>query len=130
RALFAGVAILIALYLLANLAYHAILPMDQMAAAGKHASEVAVKQLLGAGGAMLIGSVIMCSTLGSINSNLLISPRVPFAMGRDGIFFEQLGWVHSNYRTPAAAILVQSCMAALLVLASGALVKMGTVTTN
>lgn len=130
RALFAGVGILISLYLLANFAYHAILPMDQMAAAGTNASERAVGRMLGATGAVLMGTVIMCSTLGTVNSNLLISPRVPFAMGRDGVFFRQLGWVHVNYRTPAAAILVQATMAAVLVLVSGVLVKMGTISRN
>lgn len=130
RALFAGVGILITLYLLANFAYHAVLPMDKMAAAGKHASEEAVRQLLGGVGAILMGAVVMCSTFGTVNSNLLISPRVPFAMGRDGVFFKQLGWVHVNYRTPAAAIIVQATMAGVLVMASGVFVQLGTVSNN
>lgn len=126
-ALFVGVGILITVYLLATFAYHAVLPMSDLAQAGEGASKVAAEQLLGTWGAFLISAVIMCSTLGTINSNLLISPRIPFAMGRDGIFFRQLGWVHANYRTPAAAIAIQAVMAAVLVIASAVLLEMGVI---
>jgi amino acid transporter len=62
-----------------------------------------------------MSAVIMCSTFGAINTNLLIAPRVTFAMGRDGVFFRTLGRVHPEYQTPVPAILVTALMAIGLV---------------
>ncbi len=66
---------------------------------------------------------LMLSTFGGINSNMLIGPRISFAMGRDGLFFRILGWVHASYRTPAFAIFVQAAMAVVLVVGSSLLVQ-------
>lgn len=114
-ALFAGVGILMALYVGANVAYHGVLSMSQMQAAGNHAAEEMLRQLLGRAGLTSMSVVIMCSTFGALNCNLLYAPRVTFAMGRDGVFFRELGQVHAHYRTPAAAIALLAAMAALLV---------------
>ena len=122
-ALFGGVGILIVLYVSANIAYHGVLSMQEMAEAGQHAAEAMVSSLLGPVGAALMAAVIMCSTFGGINSNLLLAPRVAFAMGRDRVLFPQLGRVHPSYRTPAIAICIQALMAAVLVVASGVLIE-------
>jgi len=63
------------------------------------------------------------SMLGAINSNMLQGPRISFAMGRDDMFFRQLGQVHVNYRTPAVAIAVQGLLAVVLILAAAAWVN-------
>jgi APA family basic amino acid/polyamine antiporter len=76
-----------------------------------------LRKLLGRGGLAAMSAVIMCSTFGAINTNLLQAPRITFAMGRDGVFFRLLGSVHANYRTPAVAIAVMAIMSILLVLA-------------
>lgn len=122
-ALFGGVGLLALLYISANLAYHGVLSMEQMATSGEHAAERMVSELLGPVGGMVMSAVVMCSVFGAINSNLLIAPRISFAMGRDGVFFRQLGWIHSSYRTPAVAIVVQAVMAVLLVITAAALVE-------
>ena len=128
-ALFGGIGILIVLYLGANLAYHGVLTMEEMAEAGELGAQRMVEKLLSSGGERVVGfgvaamsAVVMCSTFGAINSNMLNGPRIAFAMGRDDLFFRQLGQVHVNYRTPAVAILVQAVMSAGLVVASGVLV--------
>jgi APA family basic amino acid/polyamine antiporter len=123
RALFGGVGILIVLYVSANVAYHGVLSMDEMAAAKDHAAELMVRALLGWPGAAVMSGVIMCSTFGGINSNLLLGPRVAFAMGRDGVFFRSLGYVHTAYRTPAVAIVIEALMSVVLVITSGVLVE-------
>lgn len=110
-ALFGGIGILVALYLAANLAYHSVLPMSEMQQAGDHAAERMLERLAGRGGLAAMSAVIMCSTFGAINSNILMAPRIPFAMGRDGLSFATLGQVHANYRTPVAAIFTTSMMA-------------------
>ena len=110
-ALFGGIGVLIVLYLAANLAYHSVLSMSEMQQAGDHAAEEMLRRLAGRGGLAAMSAVIMCSTFGAINSNILMAPRIPFAMGRDGMFFAPLGRVHANYRTPVPAILTTSLMA-------------------
>jgi len=116
-ALFGGIGVLIALYVSANLAYHGVLSMSEMSAAGDHGAERMLSKLAGRTGLTAVSVVVMCSTFGAINTNFLQAPRVSFAMGRDGVFLRALGAVHVNYRTPAVAILVKAVMAATLVLA-------------
>ena len=116
-ALVVGVSLLVLLYVGANIAYHGVLSMAEMKEAGNHAAEEMLRRLLGPLGMAGMSAVIICSTLGAINSNLLYAPRVSFAMGRDGVFFRDLGHVHATYRTPAIAIAVHAVMAAGLVAA-------------
>lgn len=122
-ALLAGVGILTVLYVSANVAYHSVLPMNRMAEARDHAAEEFVETLLGPIGSAVMSAVIMCSTLGTINAIMLVSPRIAFAMGRDGVFFRSLGRVHNRFRTPAAAIVVLAVTGSVLVVSSGVLVE-------
>jgi basic amino acid/polyamine antiporter, APA family len=124
-ALFGGIGLLILLYLSANVAYHAVVPMAEMAIPEnqEHVAELMVTRLLGDWGGKLMSIGVMVSTLGAINSNLLLGPRVPFAMGRDKVFFPILGEVHARFRTPAVAILVQGALGVVMVLASAVLVE-------
>jgi len=46
--------------------------------------------------------------------------RVPYAVARDGYFFEALASVHPRYRTPSLAIVVQAIVAIVLLLVGGA----------
>ncbi|HUE17126.1 MAG TPA: amino acid permease [Planctomycetaceae bacterium] len=110
RALFGGLGILIVLYVSANIAYHVALPMEKIVLSGEHAAERMFETLLGPGGRTLMAVGLLLSTFSGINSNTLLGPRVSFAMGRDGVFFRSLGWVHASYRTPAFAIVVQAVM--------------------
>ena len=123
RAMIGGVGVLIVLYVSANSADHGVLSMEEMAAAGPHAAETMVAALLGPFGAAAMAAVVMCSTFGGINSNLLLSTRVPFALGRDRLLAPVLGKVHAAYRTPFVAIVVQAVMASLLVVVSGLLIE-------
>jgi APA family basic amino acid/polyamine antiporter len=125
RALFWGLGILIVLYVSATVAYHLTLPMEQLVEKKwrDHAAERMCEVLLGRRGALLITVGIMLSTFGGINSNMLLGPRVSFAMGRDRVFFRSLGSVHAAYHTPAVAIFVQGAMAVALVIGSSVLIS-------
>jgi APA family basic amino acid/polyamine antiporter len=114
--LFFGIGILIALYLAANFAYHGVLSMSEMASAGDHAAELMLKKLFGQHGLTAMSAVIMCSTFGAINTNLLQAPRITFAMGRDDVFFRSLGTVHATFRTPVISIAVMAAMSVALIL--------------
>jgi APA family basic amino acid/polyamine antiporter len=115
-ALFIGIGILIVLYVSANVAYHGVLTMEELRQAGDHGAEQMLLKLLGKTGLAAMSAVIMCSTFGAINTNLLQAPRISFAMGRDGVFFRTLGNVHANYRTPAPAIAVMAAMSIALII--------------
>ncbi len=137
RALFWGVGILMFLYVLANFAYHGVLTMQEVRASGTTAAPAMIQKLLDPFGdrtaqlgVAAMGAVIMCSTFSGINSNLLLAPRIVFAMGRDDVFFRALGRVHVNYRTPATAIIIQAAMAMLLIVATAVLIEFAEVLQN
>ena len=104
RALVAGVSIVVAVYLLANLAYLRTLGMAGLAGSSAPAAD-AMDALLGPPGRRLIAAGIAISTFGFLNLVILVSPRVYQAMARDGLFFPSLARLHPRYRTPSAAIL-------------------------
>ncbi len=125
RSLLVGVGILTVLYVSANFAYHLVVPMEEMVVPANR-EKVAVllfDRLIGPVGAKLMAVGVMVSTFGAINSNLLLGPRVPFAMGRDDRLLGWMGCVHPRFRTPARAIVVQAAMGILLLVASGLLVN-------
>ncbi len=125
-ALLGGTAVVVFLYLGANLAYYLVIPRPEMA--GLKDTSVATvfsMRLLGPLGAAFASAALMASTFGALNGNLLVGPRVLYAMGEDGLAPRALGAVHPRYHTPALAIIVQAAWAALLVLAVAFLTSTG-----
>ena len=118
QALFAGIGLIVLLYLAHNLAVHGVLPLDQVAKAGEEATAEMLRVVIGPAGAVAIAVVLVIGTFGTIVCDLLIAPRISFAMGRDGVFFRQLAEVHPRYHTPAVAIAIQAVMAIVLVIGS------------
>ncbi len=117
-ALFAGVGILMLLYVSANLAYHSVLSMSEVASERNVAAGLMDRTIGSVGGALMVG-LVMCSVFGAINTNLLHGPRVFFAMSRDKLFFARLGQVHATRRTPSHAIAAQAALAASLIVIAG-----------
>lgn len=115
RALLAGVAIVVAVYLLANVAYLRTLGIDGLARSSAPAAD-AMGALFGAKGRSLIAAGIAISTFGFLNLVILVSPRVYRAMATDGLFFPSLARLHPRYRTPTAAILFQCVWGVILTL--------------
>ncbi len=113
RSLITGTLIVIAVYLLANVAYLRTLGLQGLAATETPAASVA-GLWLGANGARFISATIAISTFGFLNLSILASPRVYFAMARDGAFFPALARLHPRFQTPGLAILLQSAWALLL----------------
>lgn len=124
-ALLGGIGLLGLLYMSATLAYHLVIPISEMVIPEnrEHVAEILLTRLLGtwAGSMMSVGLVL--STLGTINSNLLTSPRVTYAMGRDGLLPGFFGGLHPRYRTPMVAILFQGAMACVMVIGSALLIQ-------
>jgi basic amino acid/polyamine antiporter, APA family len=114
RGLFIGIGICIVLYVLTNQAYVYMLPVDQM----RHSSLVAADALqvaLGVGGGALIALLVMLSTLGASNGNILPCARIIYAMGQEKKFFSFTGKVHPRFHTPGNALWLQCGWACLLV---------------
>ena len=115
RALVLGVAAVIAVYLLVNLAYLRVLGPAGLAASTAPAAD-AMMSLLGPTGGTLIAAGIAVSTLGFLGLVILVTPRVLQAMAADGVFFPRLARLHPVYRTPTAAIALQGAWAIALTL--------------
>ncbi len=115
RALVLGVATVVGVYLLANLAYLQVLGAPGLAASTAPAAD-AMRKALGPAGGTLIAWGIAASTFGFLNLVILVTPRVFRAMAADGVFFPQLARLHPVRRTPAAAIALQAVWASVLVL--------------
>jgi APA family basic amino acid/polyamine antiporter len=113
RSLIIGTLIVIAIYLLANVAYLRTLGLSGLAATETPAASVAGRWL-GANGARFISATIAISTFGFLNLGIMASPRIYFAMARDGVFIPALAKLHPRYQTPALAILLQSAWALAL----------------
>jgi APA family basic amino acid/polyamine antiporter len=116
RALLLGCALVVGLYLLANLAYVVTLPLAGIQNAPQNRVATALMQaVLGPRGTIIMAIAIMISTFGCNNGLILAGARVYYAMARDGLFFERVGNVNKR-SVPAIALITQGLWAALLVL--------------
>lgn len=113
RAIIAGTALLIGIYLTANIAYVAALGVDGVQATDRVAA-TAVATLFGPAAGKLIAAVILVSMFSAANGLALTSPRLYYAMANDGVFFRRLGEVHPRFGTPAFAIAAGATWAAVL----------------
>lgn len=109
RALIGGFGVVVLVYLLLNAAYLYVLPLERMAASELVAAEAA-SAVLGGVGASLVAGLVLLSTFGALNGTMMSGPRVFFALGRDGLFFKQIGAVHPRGKTPHVAILLATVM--------------------
>jgi len=116
RALFIGCAIVVALYILANLAYVVTLPLNEIQnAANNRVGTALMQHIFGPPGAVIMAVAIMISTFGCNNGLILAGARVYYAMARDRLFFSSLATTN-KFHVPAVALVAQGMWACLLVL--------------
>jgi amino acid transporter len=115
RAIVIGTLAVIGIYLLANLGYLAVMPVEEIRRSKLVAADVA-QRMLGAPGVVLVAATVMLSTFGTLNATLLTAPRVFFAMADDGLFFRRVAAVHPRFGTPYVAILLASALGVVFVL--------------
>lgn len=113
RGIIAGTAILIGIYLLANVGYIAALGTAGAARSDRIAAD-AVGALLGPIAGKAIAAVILVSMFSAANGITLTAPRLYYSMARDRVFFARLADVHSRFGTPALAIVSSSVWAMVL----------------
>ena len=119
----AGVGMVIALYVVANLAYMNVLSVEEIASTDRVAAVVA-ERVFGSAGGTIVSATILVSILGALNAGILTAPRVYFAQARDGLFFRKFAEVHPQFGTPALAVLLQGVWAALLSLSGSSYVDL------
>ena len=103
RALTIGMAIVGALYILANLAYMRVLTIPEIASTERVGAELATRTL-GRIGGTFIAVTVLFSIIGAVNGCILTAARLPFAQSRDGLFFSQFARIHPRFHTPATAV--------------------------
>jgi APA family basic amino acid/polyamine antiporter len=114
KALGVGLTVIILVYVGANLSYHLVLTMGQVAESQAIASDVC-RVIFGPFGAKVAAAGVLCSTFGAANSSMLCGPRVLLAMARDDLMPRPLKHLHNEWRTPANALITQSVWAVLLI---------------
>lgn len=115
RALLWGVAIVVVVYLLANVVYLKVLGVGGLADSTAPAADT-MQALFGPAGRTFIAVGIALSTLGFLNLAICANARVYQAMARDRIFFDAFARLHPRFRTPVVALVAQGAWALVLVL--------------
>jgi APA family basic amino acid/polyamine antiporter len=110
-----GTLICMAIYVLINLAFLYVLPIDAMAGAPLVASD-AVQVVLGSIGGGIIAVLVLLATFSSTHGNVMATSRVTFAMANNRHFFSAIGKVHPRYQTPANAVWLHGIVSSLFVL--------------
>jgi amino acid transporter len=123
RALFAGIAIITALYLMANAAYAAGLGLAGISRSSMVAADL-MRSAAGPAGAALVSGIVMVSALSSANACIITGARSNFAVGRACGWLSFLAAWPERQATPTNGVLVQGALALVLV-AFGALFRSG-----
>jgi basic amino acid/polyamine antiporter, APA family len=113
-AMITGAMVVILIYLLVNISYMLLLPVDRIITSERVAAE-AVGTVIPWGG-LLVAGIIAISTFGTMGIYTLSTPRIYYAMAEDKLFFSSIARVHGRFRTPVNAIIAQSAWAIVLLL--------------
>lgn len=115
RALLIGTAVVVVLYLSANLIYLYLIPIQQMKQAELVAADVALL-LIGPAGIVAISAAVAVSTFGTLNGSMMTSPRIFYAMAEDGLFPRAIAKVDPTTGAPTAAVLLAAVLGVIFVL--------------
>ena len=115
RAIILGTVAIIVIYILTNVAYLYVLPVDEVARSPLVAADV-MQAIFGRVGVIAVSLVVMISTFSAVNGVTLSAPRIFFAMAEDGLLFRALGRVHPRFHTPYVSIVVSAVLGIALVM--------------
>ncbi len=113
RSLHAGVLVVIAIYVLVNVALLYVLPLPQMAAS-KLAAADAMQVVFGARSGQIVTALVLLSIIAVVNAALMFTPRTLYALGRDGLFSTRAVLVNQG-GTPVVALAVTALVATILI---------------
>jgi APA family basic amino acid/polyamine antiporter len=109
RSMFGGIAVIVVIYLLVNLALLYVLPMSRLAGS-TFAGGDAMSLIFGAQGGQILTILALISLIGIINALLMCNPRSLFALGREGLFTEKAAAVNEG-GTPVFALITTALCA-------------------
>jgi APA family basic amino acid/polyamine antiporter len=112
RAMVYGTIIVLLVYILTNMAYMFLLPLNEIISSDSIASD-ALETVIPFGG-LLVAVLIAISTFGTALVDTLSGPRIYFAMANDGLFFKRLTKIHPRFNTPVNSIIAQSIWALII----------------
>jgi basic amino acid/polyamine antiporter, APA family len=113
RAMLTSIVSIAALYLLINLAFLAVVSLPTIAGSN-FAAGVVIERLFGASGSSILRALVVLVLLSAVSSNVLMAPRVLFAMASDGLFWRGAREVNKG-GTPDVALLISSLLAAAFI---------------
>jgi basic amino acid/polyamine antiporter, APA family len=113
RSLFWGLGICTGVYLLVTATFVHALGMEGMIGVSDVGFQ-AGKALFGERGSLVVVAIMLASVFGCLNANVIVGPRIAYAMAKDGLFFQAASRLNRE-KTPWVAVLVQAAMATLLV---------------
>ncbi|MBA3271650.1 MAG: amino acid permease [Acidobacteria bacterium] len=123
-ALALGTAAVTLIYLLINVLYLSVIPIEELMTVKGSVLDVAAERLLGVRAGDIMGIVSLISLAAGINAWTFAGPRIYFAMARDGVFFPQAAHVHPRFKTPWIAVAAQAAWATVLIV-TGSLDALG-----
>jgi basic amino acid/polyamine antiporter, APA family len=113
RAMVLGVSLVTVIYIAISAVFLYLVPASQIAS-GEAFAALAGKALFGPPGGTLFTWIVIISVTGSLAAMLMASPRVYYAMARDGLFLPAFAAVEASGGTPARAVMLQAVLATLL----------------
>jgi APA family basic amino acid/polyamine antiporter len=116
-ALIVSMLVIIVLYVLVNVSYYYVMSPTEVAAVDTTASSVAAEaigRVMGPVAVTIMAAVMMLSSWGSLQSSILGTARIPYAMARDGVFFPSLARVSAKTAVPIISLVAQAVWASLL----------------
>jgi APA family basic amino acid/polyamine antiporter len=113
-----GVFLVTLVYLLVSFAFLSVVPLEHIVSNTAFVAQFG-EALFGSIGGKILSACVLLSVLGGLMAFTMASPRVYYAMAKDGAFFPAFGRLHPRFGTPANAVLLQTGLA-LLVLCFGA----------
>ena len=112
--LFIGTGTVMVLYLLANIAYIYVLPIEKIQhAENDRVATLMMETVLGTNGKFFMAIMIMVSTFGCLNGLILTAARVYCAMAKDGLFLPKAAKLNKN-NVPANSLIMQCIWSCLL----------------
>lgn len=113
-ALVVGVVAITIIYILTSAVFFYLVPVAQVTSDETFAAQ-AGEALFGKIGGVIFASIVVVSVLGTLVAYLMASPRVYYAMARDGLFFKSFGELHPRFKTPHRATIIQIVLACILI---------------
>lgn len=113
KSLYSGALLVIAIYVLLNIAFFHVLPIETLAKSNLAAADVA-NVIFGKNGAIIVTVISIFSLISILNAFMMIPPRILYGLSRDG-FFIQKGTTINQGGTPIVALIVSSLFTLFLI---------------